>query len=110
MRVRHSGVSSSIPGGRFADLVKDLPHVVDAADVYRANAQITATGFSSPASVLAVDAKSMGAVSWFRDDLADGKSLEEITGLLLGGWEAPPGKFCYRKMQQDYQSGYSRRE
>jgi len=91
LRVRHSGISSSIPGGRFADRVKGLPHVVDAADVHRANAQITATGFSSPASVLAVDAKSMSEVAWYRDDLADGKSMEEITGLLLGGWEAPPG-------------------
>ncbi len=91
LRVRHSGASSETPGGRFANQVKDLPGVLNAADVHRANAQITTTGFSSSAAILAVDANSMGDVAWFREDLASGKSLGEISRLLLDGPETPKG-------------------
>ena len=91
LRVRHSGVSRAVPGGRFAERVGDLPGVLNAADVHRANAQITTTGFSSPASVLAVDAGGINDVAWFRDDLAGGKSLEEVSQLLSDGPEPPQG-------------------
>ena len=91
LRVRHSGVSSAIPGGRFADAVEDLPGVINAADAHRSNAQITTTGFSSPATVLAVDSSNIQDVAWFREDLAGGRSLQELSRLLLDGPEAPRG-------------------
>lgn len=91
LRVRHSGVSSAATGGRFAEGVQTLPWVVNAADVYRTNGQITSIGFSTPASVLAVDTVSIADVAWFRDDLADGRSLEELAELLKGDTDAPPG-------------------
>ena len=82
-RVRHSGASSATPGGRFANLVEGLPSVINAADVHRANAQITATGFSSSAALLAVDSTSIEDVAWFREDLAGGKSMREISLSLI---------------------------
>jgi len=91
LRIRHSGVSSAAAGGRFAEGVQALPGVVHAADVYRANGQITSTGFSTPASVLAVDTGNIADVAWFRDDLAGGRSLEELAELLQGESDAPPG-------------------
>jgi hypothetical protein len=91
LRVRHSGVSSATLGGRFSEGVQTLPGVVHAADVYRANGQITATGFSTPASVLAVDTSNIADVAWFRDDLAGGRSLEELSELLQGDPGEPPG-------------------
>lgn len=91
LRVRHSGVSSAMLGGRFAEGVHALRGVVGAADVYRANGQITSTGFSTPASVLAVDTAKIADVAWFRDDLAGGRSLEELARLLKGDSDAPPG-------------------
>jgi len=91
LRLRHSGVSSTRPGGRFAEDVREIPEVVQASDVYRARGQITTTGFSSPTSVLAVDASNIGEVAWFRNDLANGKSIEELAELLLGGAREPLG-------------------
>ena len=91
LRVRHSGVSSATSGGRFAERLQEHPAVLHAADVYRINGQITTTGFSSSASVLAVDASRIADVAWFRDDLAGGKSMEELAQLLLDGPEVPQG-------------------
>ena len=91
LRLRHSGVSSARPGGRFAEQAEENSDVLHAADVYRTNGQITTTGFSSPALVLAVDASRITDVAWFRDDLADGKSLNELAEALLDGPEPPQG-------------------
>ena len=91
LRVRHSGVSSARPGGRFAEKAEGLPDVLHAADVFRTNGQITTTGFSSPASVLAVDASRIADVAWFRDDLAGGTSFSELAEALLDGPESPKG-------------------
>ena len=91
LRIRHSGVSSARPGGRFAEEVRKFPEVLHAADVYRTNGQITTTGFSSSAAVLAVDASRIADVAWFRDDLAGGKSINELAQLLLDGPEGPQG-------------------
>jgi ABC-type antimicrobial peptide transport system permease subunit len=91
LRVRHSGVSSARPGGRFAEQAEGLPGVLNASDVYRTNGQITTTGFSSPATVLAVDATRIGDVAWFRDDLAGGRSMSELAEALLDGPESPKG-------------------
>jgi ABC-type antimicrobial peptide transport system permease subunit len=91
LRVRHSGVSSSRPGGRFAEEAEGLPEVLNASDVYRTNGQITTTGWSTPATVLAVDATRIADVAWFRDDLADGRSISELAAALLDGPESPKG-------------------
>ena len=91
LRIRHSGVSGARPGGRLAEEAQENPDVIHAADVYRTNGQITTTGFSSPASVLAVDASRIADVAWFRDDLAEGKSLSELAEALLDGPEPPQG-------------------
>ena len=88
LRIRHSGASGINIGGRFAEGVEDAAH---AADVFRTNGQITTTGFSTSASVLAVDASRIADVAWFRDDFADGKSMDELAQLLLGGPEVPEG-------------------
>ncbi|MDA0263864.1 MAG: ABC transporter permease [Chloroflexi bacterium] len=91
LRVRHSGVSSADPGGSFAETVQDNPAVAHAADVFRTNGQITATGFSTPATVLAVDASRIADVAWFRDDFSGGDSLQDIAGLLQDGGDPPKG-------------------
>ncbi|MCH7737146.1 MAG: ABC transporter permease [Chloroflexi bacterium] len=91
LRVRHSGVSSARRGGRFAERVQEHPAVLQAADVYRTNGQITTTGFSISASVLAVDASRIAGVAWFRDDLAGGKSINELAQLLADQAEPPQG-------------------
>jgi len=88
LRIRHSGVSGVNTGGRFAEGVQDVAH---AADVFRTNGQITTTGFSTSASVLAVDASRIAEVAWFRDDFAGGKSINELARLLLDGPEFPEG-------------------
>ena len=91
LRVRHSGASSVRPGGRFAAAVAADPAVTQAADVLRVNGQITTTGFSASTVVLAVDAAKIADVAWFREDFADGESLDELAGLLLGGLAPPVG-------------------
>ena len=91
LRVRHTGVSSATEGGRFAEEVLELPAVLGAADVYRTTGQITTTGFSTSAFVLAMDASRIADVAWFRDDLAGGRSIDELAELLLNGPEPPEG-------------------
>jgi len=91
LRVRHTGVSSATEGGRLAEEVLELPAVLGAADVYRTTGQITTTGFSTSAFVLAMDASRIADVAWFRDDLAGGRSIGELAGLLLNGPEPPEG-------------------
>ena len=88
LRIRHSGVSGVNTGGRFAEGVEGAAH---AADAFRTNGQITTTGFSTSATVLAVDAPHIVDVAWFRDDFSDGKSINELAQLLLGGPESPEG-------------------
>ena len=88
LRIRHSGVSGVNAGGRLAEGVPDVAH---AANVFRTNGQITTTGFSTSASVLAVDASKIADVAWFRDDFAGGKSMHDLAQLLLGGPESPGG-------------------
>ncbi|PKB72112.1 MAG: hypothetical protein BZY87_01900 [SAR202 cluster bacterium Io17-Chloro-G6] len=88
LRLVHSGISGVNTGGRFADGVED---VANAADVFRTNGQITTTGFSTSASVLAVDAPKIADVAWFRDDFAGGKSMDDLARLLLSGPESPEG-------------------
>ncbi|NQW24289.1 MAG: FtsX-like permease family protein [SAR202 cluster bacterium] len=91
LRVHHSGASSVKPGGRFAEAVQEDPNVTTAADVFRTNGQITSTGFSTPASVLAVEADKIAAVAWFRDDFADGKTISDLAELLQDGPAPPEG-------------------
>ena len=88
LRIRHSGTSGVTSGGRYA---RDVEEVAHAADVFRTNGQITTTGFSTSASVLAVDASKIADVAWFRDDFAGGKSIDDLAQLLLSGPEAPDG-------------------
>jgi hypothetical protein len=91
LRVRHTGVSSATEAGRLAEEVLELPAVLGAADVYRTTGQITTTGFSTSAFVLAMDASRIADVAWFRDDLAGGRSIDELAELLLNGPEPPEG-------------------
>ncbi|MCH8989487.1 MAG: FtsX-like permease family protein [Chloroflexi bacterium] len=91
LRVRHSGGSSVRAGGKFAEDVQKDPAVAHAADVFRTNGQITSTGFSTSASILAVDASRIADAAWFRDDLAGGKSMDDLAQLLLGGPDPPEG-------------------
>ncbi|MBC8280110.1 MAG: ABC transporter permease [Chloroflexi bacterium] len=91
LRVRHIGVSGTKTGGRFAESIEQDPKVVNAADAFRTNGQITSTGFSDPAVVLAVDSETIADVAWFRDDLADGKSMGRLAELLGDGPELPEG-------------------
>ena len=91
LRVRYGGAANANAGGRFAEAVREDPAVAHAADVFRTNGQITSTGFSTSASVLAVDASQIADVAWFRDDFAGGKSIDEVAQLLLDGPESPVG-------------------
>ena len=91
LRVRYGGAANANAGGRFAEAVREDPAVAHAADVFRTNGQITSTGFSTSASVLAVDASQIADVAWFRDDFAGGKSIDELAQLLLDGPESPVG-------------------
>ncbi|MDA1128005.1 MAG: ABC transporter permease [Chloroflexi bacterium] len=88
LRIVHSGVTGVESGAGFAESIEDVAH---AADVFRANGQITTTGFSTSASLLAVDAAAIADVAWFRDDFAGGESIDHLALLLLGGPEFPEG-------------------
>ena len=91
LRVRHSGVPGVNGRGRIAEAVREDPLVAHAADVFRTNGQITSTGFSTSAAVLAVDAARIADVAWFRNDFANGKSISELAELLMEGPESPEG-------------------
>ena len=91
LRVRHIGVSSTKTGGRFAGSIEQYTKVLNAADVFRTNGQITSTGFSDPAEVMAVDSSEFAEVAWFREDLAGGKSMDQLAELLVDGPELPAG-------------------
>ena len=91
LRVRHTGISSTKIGGRLAKSIEQDPRVLNAANVFRANGQITSTGFSDPAVVMAVDSSRFSEVAWFRDDLAGGKSMDQMAEQLGSGTELPEG-------------------
>ncbi len=60
-------------------------NVAAAADVFRSPAYLTTTGFSTSGTLLAVDADSIAGAAWFRDDFADGQSLEGLSQTLRNG-------------------------
>ncbi|MQF95408.1 MAG: ABC transporter permease [SAR202 cluster bacterium] len=91
LRVAHGGASNARTGGRFSQQVGEDPRANAAADVLRANAQITSTGFSTPAELLAVESGKIADVAWYRDDFSGGTTLEEAASILGSGPPAPQG-------------------
>ncbi len=64
--------------------IEGLDGVDGLAKAYRTPAYLTTTGFSTSATLLAVDADSIVGVAWFRNDFASGRSIAELAGLLKG--------------------------
>ena len=59
--------------------------VAIAADAFRSPGYLTTTGFSTSGTLLAVDSDNIADVAWFREDFADGPSLEELSATLKHG-------------------------
>ena len=81
LRLLHTGVHRAETEGGLAGAAPTVG-VAAAADVLRANAHITTTGFSTSTELLAVDSSRIDQVAWFREDFARGISLGELAGLL----------------------------
>ena len=62
----------------------ELDAVGGLSEAYRTPAYLTATGFSTSATLLAVDADAIAGTAWFRDDFAGGRSIGEVAQLLKG--------------------------
>ena len=78
-QVSPGSISDSLAGR-----LEGLDGVDGLAKAYRTPAYLTTTGFSTSATLLAVDAESIDGVAWFRNDFADGRSVAELAGLLKG--------------------------
>ena len=78
LRVQHSGISRSLPPGEISRRIGEISGVESSAEAQRSSGGITTTGFSTSSTVLAVDSKNLAEVAWFRPDLGNGKSLEEL--------------------------------
>ena len=77
-------VSPGSVSGAQAGTLRGLGEVGGLAETYRTPAYLTTTGFSTSATLLAVDADTIDEVAWFRDDFAGGRSIEELADLLKG--------------------------
>ncbi len=67
------------------DGLKGVAGVAAAADGFRSPGYLTTTGFSTSGTLLAVDADAIAEVAWFRDDFADGRSLDDLAQTLKHG-------------------------
>ena len=87
LRLLHNGVdqAKSAEGVAAVVLATEIEGVAEAAEVFRTNAHITTTGFSTSTGLLAVDASKIDQVAWYREDFARGLSLSELAGLLSTG-------------------------
>lgn len=77
-------VSPGSVSGSQAGILRGLGEVSGLAETYRTPAYLTTTGFSTSATLLAVDADTIDEVAWFRDDFAGGRSIEDLAELLKG--------------------------
>ena len=85
LRLQHGGVSrpESSPGSQNRSGPVD--GVESVAAVFRTPGYLTTTGFSTSGTLLAVDARSIADVAWFRDDFANDQSIEELSQVMLHG-------------------------
>ena len=89
LRLKHSGLGKGQSVGGLAEGLEQTDGVLGAADVYRTSAHVTATGFSTSGSLLAVDSSRLEDVAWVREDFASDVSLNELGSLLDPGPEDP---------------------
>ena len=98
LRIQHGGWSK--PGGvennfninslSFSPPTEGDQGLGAAADAFRSPGYLTTTGFSTSGTLLAVDARNLTDVAWFRDDFADGRSLEDLSLILEHGISGNP--------------------
>ena len=85
LRIRHTSLDRTVG---LSSAVADLQGVEAAADVFRTPAYITTSGFSTSATLLAVQADTIGDAAWLREDFAGGLSPDELSAALLARDEA----------------------
>lgn len=83
LRIEHVGNSSPLPLQGHSELVKNRELADGAAEVQRSHGHLTTTGFSTSGTLLAVEAEEFDKVAWYRPDFSGGKSLEQLTKLLI---------------------------
>jgi hypothetical protein len=83
LRLEHGGRSRPVPLQGLSKAVVDEGLADWAVEVQRTNSHLTTTGFSTRGTLLAIESKDFANVGWYRPDFADGRTLEELTGLLV---------------------------
>ena len=85
LRLQHGGVSRSGSAAVPGNPPGPVDGVESVAEVFRTPGYLTTTGFSTSGTLLAVDARSIANVAWFRDDFAADQSIEELSQVMLNG-------------------------
>ena len=90
LRLQYGGLERASARGGAAHSLEGSDDVLASADALRTPAYLTTTGFSTSGMLLAVDADTLADVSWFRDDFAGGRPLEELTASLKSDRSGAP--------------------
>ena len=78
LRLKYGGVERAGAESGVARWRGDAGDLLASADALRTPVYLTTTGFSTSGMLLAVDADTLADVSWFRDDFAGGRPLDEL--------------------------------
>ena len=85
LRLLHGGVNRPEIASASRNRSGPVGGAQFAAEVFRTPGYLTTTGFSTSGILLAVDARSIADVAWFREDFADHQSIEELSRIMLRG-------------------------
>ena len=85
LRLQHGGWNRAEGLSAAFDWPETVAGVAATADVFRSPAYLTTTGFSTSGTLLAVDTDAIADVSWYREDFANGRPLEELAQALKVG-------------------------
>ncbi len=89
--IKYRGGVTSQPLRGLAGPVGGVDEVEGAAEVQRSGGHLLTRGFNATTlSILAVDSPNFSDVGWYRNDFSEGRSLEDLTGLLRPGGAAVP--------------------
>ncbi len=85
LRLQHGGISRSESAQGTPTGSGPVDGVESVAEVFRTSGYLTTTGFSTSGTLLAVDARTISDVAWFREDFANDRSIEELSQTMLRG-------------------------
>ena len=90
LRIQHGGWDQAEGSAGENRAVEGMEGLGAAAHAFRSPGYLTTTGFSTSGTLLAVDADSIADVAWFREDFADGRSLEDLSVIIKGSASSRP--------------------